>query len=89
METSVPRPESTSAPSPWLTAAEAAERARCGLKVIYSASRSGRLRTARIGGRRELRFLASWVDDWLLATSEPVEVTPAPAPWLTIRSARR
>ena len=24
------------------------------------------MRAARIGGRRELRFLESWIDDWLL-----------------------
>jgi len=28
--------------------------------------RSGQLRAARIGGRRELRFLESWIDDWLI-----------------------
>ena len=45
---------------------EAAERARCGPKTIYRAVRSGDLRAARVGGRRELRFLASWIDCWLL-----------------------
>jgi excisionase family DNA binding protein len=59
--------------SPWLTAHEAAERARVGVKIIYSESRAGRLRHAKIGGRRELRFLAAWIDAWLEATSEPVE----------------
>ena len=51
--------------SPWLTAGEAAERARCGPKVIYREVRAGRLRAARIGGRRELRLLSEWVDQWL------------------------
>jgi excisionase family DNA binding protein len=49
----------------WLTAREAAQRARCGVKVVYRASRARRLRAVRLGGRRELRFRPSWVDSWL------------------------
>ena len=52
--------------SPWLTVREAAQRARCGVKTIYREVQAGRLRAARIGGRRELRLLAEWVDAWLL-----------------------
>jgi excisionase family DNA binding protein len=59
--------------SPWLTVQEAAQRARCGPRVIYRKVQAGRLRSARVGGRRELRLLADWIDDWLLA-SAPVEV---------------
>ena len=44
---------SSPAPSPWLTAAEAAARARVGVKTIYRETRAGRLRAARIGGRRD------------------------------------
>lgn len=58
----------------WLTAHEAAGRARVGLKTIYREVRAGRLRAARIGGRRDLRFLAEWIDQWLLAASTPVEI---------------
>ena len=50
----------------WLKVGEAADRARCGPKTIYRAVQSGQLRAARIGGRRELRFLASWIDGWLV-----------------------
>lgn len=50
----------------WLKVREAADRARCGSKTIYRAVRSGQLRAARIGGRRELRFLESWIDHWLM-----------------------
>ncbi len=60
--------------SPWLTVAEAAERARCGVKTIYREVRAGRLRAARIGGRRELRLLPEWIDEWLL---ESTRVRPA------------
>lgn len=58
----------------WLTVAEAARHARCGVKSIYVAVQRGRLRAARLGGRRELRLLPEWVDEWLLATSTPVIV---------------
>jgi excisionase family DNA binding protein len=61
--------------TPWLTAREAAARARVGLKVIYRSARSGRLRSAKVGGRRELRFLAEWIDSWLIETSTPVETS--------------
>lgn len=58
----------------WLTADEAAVRARVGLKTIYREVKAERLRAAKVGGRRELRFLAEWVDAWLLASSTPSEV---------------
>lgn len=61
------------AESPWLTAAEAARRARCGVKVVYREVAAGRLRAARIGGRRDIRVLAAWVDDWLAAAAPPTE----------------
>ena len=59
--------------SPWLTVTEAAERARCGVKLIYREVRAGRLRAAHLGGRRDLRLTAEWVDEWLLHTTTPVE----------------
>ena len=55
--------------SPWLTVREAATRARCGVKTVYREVKAGRLRAARIGGRRELRLLPEWVDAWLLTAS--------------------
>ncbi len=62
--------------TPWLTVDEAAGRAKCGERSIYNAVRAGQLRAARLGGRRELRFLPEWVDAWLLATSTPEIVNP-------------
>jgi hypothetical protein len=44
------------------------------LKTIYRECAAGRLRHAKVGGRRELRLLAEWVDAWLIATSTPIEV---------------
>lgn len=60
--------------SPWLDVRQAAQHANCGRKSIYNAVASGKLRAARLGGRRELRFLAEWVDAWLIETSKPVVV---------------
>ena len=60
--------------SPWLVASEAAARARCGPKVIYRAVRSGALRAAQIGGRRELRFLPEWIDEWITAQTIPAMI---------------
>ena len=62
--------------SEWLTVTEAADHARCGKSLIYGEVQRGKLRAARLGGRRELRFLPEWVDAWLLATSTPVVVNP-------------
>ena len=56
--------------SPWLTAAEATDRARCGERMIYAEIKVGRLKAARIWGRREYRLLPEWVDEWLQATRE-------------------
>jgi excisionase family DNA binding protein len=60
----------------WLTVEEAARHARCGKRSIYLAVQQRQLQAARLGGRRELRFLPGWVDAWLLATSTPVIVNP-------------
>lgn len=53
----------------WLKLDEAASRARCSPKIIYRETRDGRLRHARVGNR--LRFLPSWIDEWLIATAQP------------------
>lgn len=50
----------------WLTIREAADRACCRPTTIQRAVRSGRLRSARAGGRGALRFLESWIDEWLM-----------------------
>ena len=70
----------THAQSPWLTVTDAADRARCGVKTIYREVQAGRLRAARIGGRRELRLLPEWIDDWLLRNSCPVDVSATMSP---------
>lgn len=55
----------------WFDVQEAARHAKCGKGSIYLAVRQGKLRAAYLGGRRELRFLVEWVDEWLLSTSTP------------------
>ena len=59
----------------WLTADEAAEYLRTGAKLVYREVRAGRLRGARVGGRRELRFKRQWCDDFFEATAKPVIVS--------------
>jgi hypothetical protein len=66
---------------PWRTAAEAASRARCGLKTIYKAARSGELQSAVVSGRGRGRgqylFLNKWVDDWILSKATVMENHPS------------
>jgi len=58
----------------WLTVEEAAKRARVSKRTIYNEVKHARLRAARIGGRRELRFRPDYIDSWLEQSVQPVEV---------------
>lgn len=58
------------ADTPWLTVDEAAARLRISRKTVYRAVSEGKLRAARVGGRRALRFLAEWVDAFAIATAD-------------------
>lgn len=61
--------------SPWIDVPEGARHAgNVSPKSIYRACRAGQLRHARIGGRRQIRLRREWIDQWLEATSTPVEV---------------
>jgi excisionase family DNA binding protein len=57
-----------------VTACEAAAYIKVGDKCIYREVRAGRLRAARVGGRRELRFRAAWLDEYLDRSAAPVEI---------------
>ena len=61
--------------SPWLTIDEARQVAKVGARLLYREIKAGRLRAARIGGRREIRVHVDWISEWLRASSEPVEIT--------------
>jgi excisionase family DNA binding protein len=57
----------------WLTLRGAAARAAVSEATIKREVRSGRIRCARVGGRRHLRFRAEWIDAWLDASTTPSE----------------
>ena len=62
-------------PDAWLTLAQAAQWAQVHPATLRREVKAARLRAARVGGRSALRFRRSWVDEWLLASSTPIEVT--------------
>ncbi len=64
-ETTEGRRHVAPSPGPWLNVSGAADRALCGPKLIYREVAGKRLRAARVGGRRELRFRPEWIDEWL------------------------
>jgi excisionase family DNA binding protein len=57
----------------WWTRRDAAAYARVSEATIGREARSGRLRHARAGGRRALRFKREWIDEWL-SSGLPSEV---------------
>jgi excisionase family DNA binding protein len=57
--------------APWLTPTMAAHVAQVGKSAIYREVRAGRLRAARVGGRRELRIARAWLDAWLESQAQP------------------
>lgn len=62
--------------SKWLTVQQAAGHAQVAPKMIYREVAAGRLKAARVGGRRSLRFLVEWINEWLEASATPVMVRP-------------
>jgi excisionase family DNA binding protein len=60
---------------PWLTVQQAAQIAGVHHCTMRRECRAGRLRYARVGGRKLIRIRVSWVDAWLEHTSTPVEVS--------------
>jgi excisionase family DNA binding protein len=57
----------------WLTLRRAAARAAVSEATIKREVSRGRIRFARVGGRRSLRFRAEWIDTWLDTSTTPVE----------------
>jgi excisionase family DNA binding protein len=58
---------------PWLTLRQGAAHAQADEATLRREIRRGRLRAARIGGRKCIRLRRSWIDQWLEQTSTPVE----------------
>jgi excisionase family DNA binding protein len=58
----------------WFTVNEAAAYARVGKRTIYTEIRAGRLRAARIGGRKQFRLTPQWMDEWLINSATPTLV---------------
>jgi excisionase family DNA binding protein len=56
----------------WITLNEAAEIARVSAATLRREIRHGRLRHARVGGRKAIRIRPEWIDAWL-EQSTPTE----------------
>lgn len=63
----------------WLTVKEAAKRAKCSERLIYDNIKRGRLRASRLGYRKDIRILETWLHAWIVSLSEP-HVIDASAP---------
>lgn len=59
------------ATSPWMTAAEAGVYLKRGRKFVLREIKSGRLRGAVIGGRREVLTRREWCDQWVIDQAMP------------------
>jgi excisionase family DNA binding protein len=68
-----PQTEIRAMTSTWLTLAQAADRAQVAAATIRREIKGGRIRAARVGGRRSIRLRPEWVDAWLDAVAQPVE----------------
>lgn len=59
---------------PWLTLDQASAVVHLHSTTLRREIVRGRLRHARVGGRKCIRLRRSWLDAWLEASSTPVEV---------------
>ncbi len=56
-------------PSPWMTTAEIAAYMKRSRRFVLGLVKSGRLRAARVGGRRELLSCRKWIDEAIVELS--------------------
>jgi excisionase family DNA binding protein len=61
--------------SPWLTAADAARYLKRGRRFVLAEVHAGRLRAARIGGRREVLTTRDWCDQYVIDQAAPINFT--------------
>jgi excisionase family DNA binding protein len=59
---------------PWLRLEQCAARVQVHSATLRREIARGRLRCARVGGRKSIRVRASWLDTWLESSSTPIEV---------------
>ena len=59
---------------PWLTLSMAASEVLVHYSTLKRECRAGRLRHAKVGGRKAIRIRRSWLAEWLEASSTPVEI---------------
>ena len=76
MTVQAPTPEAQT-DTVWLTIQQAARRVSVSDRTLRREIASGRLRVARVGGRRCIRLRPEWVDQWLLTSTTPVETAAA------------
>lgn len=64
----------TTDPDVWLTLEQGASAAQAHPATLRREIRAGRLRAARLGGRKVFRLRRSWIDEWLERGVTPIEV---------------
>jgi excisionase family DNA binding protein len=55
----------------WKTVKQEADRIQASPETLYRAIRAGKLRAAKINGRRNHRLTEDWTDQWLEASATP------------------
>lgn len=56
---------------PWLTVQQAASIVQAHEATLRRDIKRGRLRSVRLGGRKNIRLRRSWLDAWLEASTTP------------------
>ena len=46
-------------------------------RTIYDNIKQGRLRASRLGYRKDIRILETWLDAWIISLSLPTVINPA------------
>ena len=62
----------------WMTLKESAAYAKRSPRMLAREIKAGRLRAARVGGRREYVTCPEWIDQWLEELARPVQVSVRP-----------
>jgi excisionase family DNA binding protein len=58
---------------PWLTLQQGAKHVQAHEATLRREMKAGRLRYAKVGGRKCIRLRRSWLDSWLEGSVRPVE----------------